>query len=60
MNHNDTSLQTPDEIKPVQKIDLLGMDKQAMEAFFVSIGEKPFRAGQIMKWIHQFGISEFE
>lgn len=41
------------------KVDLLGMDRQAMEAFFASIGEKPFRAGQVMKWIHQFGVSEF-
>lgn len=43
-----------------QKVDLLGMDKQAMESFFTSIGEKPFRAGQVMKWIHQFGVSEFD
>lgn len=43
-----------------QKVDLLGMDRQTMEAFFKSIGEKPFRAGQVMKWIHQFGVSEFE
>ncbi len=43
-----------------KKTDLLGMDRQAMEAFFKEIGEKPFRAGQIMKWIHQFGISEFD
>lgn len=43
-----------------EKIDLLGMDRAAMEAFFKEIGEKPFRAGQIMKWIHQFGISEFD
>jgi len=42
------------------KIDLLGMDRSAMETFFKEIGEKPFRAGQVMKWIHQFGVSEFE
>jgi len=42
------------------KVDLLGMDRSAMEAYFVSIGEKPFRAGQVMKWIHQFGVSDFE
>ncbi|WP_319557330.1 23S rRNA (adenine(2503)-C(2))-methyltransferase RlmN [Thiomicrorhabdus sp.] len=43
-----------------EKVDLLGMDRQAMEAFFADIGEKPFRAGQVMKWIHQFGISDFD
>ncbi|GAB6033888.1 dual-specificity RNA methyltransferase RlmN [Galenea microaerophila] len=43
-----------------KKVDLLGMDKAALEAFFVSIGEKPFRAGQLMKWIHQQGVSDFD
>nr|WP_202978292.1 23S rRNA (adenine(2503)-C(2))-methyltransferase RlmN [Thiomicrorhabdus sediminis] len=43
-----------------KKTDLLGMDRDAMQAFFASIGEKPFRAGQVMKWIHQFGVSEFD
>lgn len=42
------------------KVDLLGMDRDAMEAYFVAIGEKPFRASQIMKWIHQFGVSDFD
>lgn len=36
------------------------MDKQALSSFFESIGEKPFRATQIMKWIHQFGVSDFD
>ena len=48
------------ELESVNKVDLLGMDRQAMEAYFSSIGEKPFRAGQVMKWIHQFGVSNFE
>lgn len=48
------------EMPGTDKVDLLGMDRNAMEGFFTSIGEKPFRAGQVMKWIHQFGISEFE
>lgn len=42
------------------KTDLLGMDNKALSKFFVSIGEKPFRATQIMKWIHQFGVSDFD
>lgn len=46
--------------KDIKKVDLLGMDRQAMEAFFASIGEKPFRAGQVIKWIHQFGVSQFD
>ena len=42
------------------KSDLLGLDKKGLADFFVSIGEKPFRSTQIMKWIHQFGISDFD
>lgn len=41
------------------KADLLGLDKKGLADFFVSIGEKPFRSTQVMKWIHQFGISDF-
>ncbi len=44
----------------VQKTDLLGMDREAMQAYFTEIGEKPFRATQVMKWIHQFGVSDFD
>lgn len=44
----------------VEKVDLLGMDRLAMESYFSEIGEKPFRASQVMKWIHQHGVSEFD
>jgi 23S rRNA (adenine2503-C2)-methyltransferase len=30
-----------------------------MEAFFAAMGEKPFRATQVMKWIFQEGIDDF-
>lgn len=42
------------------KVNLLGMTRQQLEAFFESIGEKPFRAHQLMKWIHFFGVDDFE
>jgi len=29
-----------------------------MEAFFVEIGEKPFRATQLLQWIHQRGVDD--
>lgn len=35
------------------KTELLGMDRAALADFFASIGEKPFRARQLMAWIHQ-------
>ena len=30
-----------------------------MEAYFANMGEKPFRAGQVLKWIYQHGITDF-
>ncbi len=41
------------------RVNLLGMTREQMAAWFVSIGEKPFRATQVMKWIHQFGVTDF-
>lgn len=41
------------------KQNLLGLSRQEMEDFFATIGEKKFRAGQVMKWIHQQGVSDF-
>jgi len=40
--------------------NLLGLDRAGMEAFFESIGEKKFRATQVMKWIHQLGVIDFQ
>lgn len=42
-----------------ESINLIGLDRQAMEAYFASIGEKSFRASQVMKWIHQVGVTDF-
>lgn len=43
-----------------ERVDLLGMDMSGLAEFFTQIGEKPFRAAQVMKWIHQFGVSDFD
>lgn len=39
--------------------NLLGLDKAALTSYFQSIGEKPFRATQLMKWVHQQGVTDF-
>ncbi len=41
-------------------INLLNLDRADLADFFVSLGEKPFRADQVMKWIHQQGVIDFE
>ncbi len=42
------------------KINLLGLTQPKLEAFFEELGEKRFRAGQVMKWIHHFGVDDFD
>ena len=41
-------------------INLLGLDRAGLETFFEDIGEKKFRATQVMKWIHQMGVADFQ
>jgi 23S rRNA (adenine2503-C2)-methyltransferase len=41
-------------------INLLDLDLNGLQAFFASIGEKPFRATQVMKWIHQQGVVDLD
>lgn len=43
-----------------QKTNLLNLNRQELEDFFTGIGEKPFRASQIMKWIYHEAIDDFD
>jgi 23S rRNA (adenine2503-C2)-methyltransferase len=40
--------------------NLLDLDRASMTAWFSERGEKPFRAQQVLKWIHQQGADNFE
>jgi 23S rRNA (adenine2503-C2)-methyltransferase len=42
------------------KINLMGLSRLQMEQFFLELGEKKFRAHQILKWIHHAGITQIE
>ena len=46
---------TPSE----DRVNLLGMTRVQLEAFFLDLGEKRFRAQQVMKWIHHQGVTDF-
>ena len=35
------------------QLNLLGMSPAALEAMFATLGEKPYRARQLMQWLHQ-------
>jgi 23S rRNA (adenine2503-C2)-methyltransferase len=43
-----------------EKINLLGLDRKAMESYFEEMGFKTFHARQVMKWIHKHGITDFD
>ncbi len=46
------------ELTQTSKINLMNFDRKAMEDFCVSLGEKPYRATQILKWIHFQGVQD--
>ena len=39
--------------------NLLGLDADGLERFFAAQGEKPFRARQVLRWVHQRRESDF-
>jgi 23S rRNA (adenine2503-C2)-methyltransferase len=42
------------------RINLMDLDEVRLREFFESIGEKPFRAQQVMKWIYHQGVTDFD
>ena len=40
--------------------NLLNFDAKGMNEFFAQMGEKPFRARQVLRWIHHMGAQNFE
>ena len=40
--------------------NLLDLDSEGLVAWCGQLGEKPFRAKQLQRWIHQFGVSDFD
>jgi 23S rRNA (adenine2503-C2)-methyltransferase len=44
---------------PAPRVNLLGLTRGQLEAFFIDLGEKRFRAQQVMKWVHHRGVRDF-
>jgi len=42
------------------KTNLLGLTRAGLEAFVVGMGEKPFRARQLMKWMYRRAVGDIE
>jgi 23S rRNA (adenine2503-C2)-methyltransferase len=43
----------------IKKVNLLDFDRKGLIAFFVGLGEKSFRATQLMKWIYHEDVYDF-
>ena len=43
---------------PTSKVNLLGMTRAQLESFFLELGDKKFRAQQVMKWMHHQGVRD--
>ncbi|MNM76035.1 Dual-specificity RNA methyltransferase RlmN [compost metagenome] len=41
-------------------VNLLDLDADALTAYCGELGEKPFRARQLQRWIHHYGASHFD
>ncbi len=42
------------------RINLFGLDREQLRAVFADMGEKPYRADQIMQWIYRRGVDSFD
>ena len=42
------------------RVNLLEFDRFSLQRFFADIGEKEFRARQLMQWVYQRGVVEFD
>ena len=55
-----TPLTAQDESRSAAPLNLLDLDRQGLEEYFSALGEKSFRASQVIQWIHQKGVCDFQ
>ena len=41
-------------------VNLLGLTPPQLQAYCTALGEKPFRARQLLRWIHRSGEADFD
>ena len=59
MNTPDDAIQTTPSRCEDDRVNLLGLTRSGLEDYFQARGERPFRAVQLLKWIHQQRVTEF-
>jgi len=40
--------------------NLLNFNQQQLADYFISIGEKPFRSKQLMRWVYHYGVTDLD
>ena len=51
---------TTTESSQQEKINLLDLDAEGIRVWCASIGQKPFRATQLARWIHRYCCDDFD
>lgn len=54
------SIESNVSTESIDQTNLLDLDESGLKDFFVQMDEKPFRARQVLKWIHKFGVVDFD
>ncbi len=54
------SCNTEDAVRDNGKVNLMGLSASSLADLMEMLGEKRFRATQILKWIHQMGVRDFD
>ena len=49
-----------DQQAPSERVNLLGLTRSQLENLVVEMGEKPFRARQLMKWMYKRAVGNFD
>ena len=49
-----------DQQAPSERVNLLGLTRSQLENLVVEMGEKPFRARQLMKWMYKRAAGNFD
>ena len=57
---SEQTVSVPAVAEPAKKINLMNLTRAQMREFFAELGEKPFRADQLVKWIYHFGEDNFD
>src|SRR5512137_2874585 len=48
------------EATATERTNLLGLTRSGLEAFVLAMGEKPFRARQLFKWMYKRAVGDFD